>query len=285
MERLSQVAGHLGSDPAQLPPAAGHGASGHFGLPLRLGLAAGGSPSDIFDMAAPCVAAFSQAQFEADGFYVWDSVMLPACRRQLTAALQDIQRIQDEFVMDDRWSSGGVSAFDYAALGLSPPSKAFARDERQGMVGSSQGGGQQLAAGIEPLDEAERQACLTPHPVTGSPDPLLMRETKYRQRMPIGKWGGVMPEHFPAGYSDHVLDMVIHPQMLDLHRMMIGDELRYDHVVALNRKGGFAGQGWHSHGYVEDNEPPTARLPELGLVRTLAYPEVINAAINCGICP
>ena len=46
-------------------------------------------------------------------------------------------------VMDDRW--GDLSAFDYKALGLSPPEKTFTREQRQRMLASSQGGGQQLA--------------------------------------------------------------------------------------------------------------------------------------------
>ena len=232
----------------------------------------------IFDMSAPCVRAFDFSKFERDGFWVWDSVMQPACRRQLTAALQNVQRIQDELVMDNRWANSAA----FTELGLSPPRKLFTQAERQQMVGGCQISGA-LTAGIEALDEAERQLTLTPHPLTGARDPSLTPEPKYRQRLPMGKWGGVLPEHFPAGYDDRVLEMTTHPQMLALHRMMLGNDIRYDHVVALNRKGGFAGQAWHSHGYTEDNQGPTTRLPSLGLVRTLAYPEGFSARDDGGV--
>ena len=234
----------------------------------------------IFDMLAPCVRGFDRAKFERDGFWVWDKVMRPACRQHLTESLQNVQRIQDEIVMDNRWDT--LDADGFAALGLKPPTKFFTRTERQQMLGSSQVSGA-VATGVEPLDEFERQLTLTPHPLTGARDPMLIPEPKYRQRLPMGKWGGVLPEHFPSGYDDFVLEMTCHPQMLALHRMMLGDEIRYDHVVALNRRGGFGGQGWHSHGYAEDNHGPSTRLPALGLVRTLAYPEGFGAHNDGGV--
>ena len=83
-------------------------------------------------------------------------------------------------------------------------------------LGSSQGDYQVLAAGIEPVDAAGLRATLTPHPRTGRPDERLTPERKYRQRLPVGEWGGVWPEHFPCGYSPTILDMTVHPQMLAL---------------------------------------------------------------------
>ena len=270
MKRLSRMSRHLSvpsHDVAALPTTTAPAAAGR-------------DNDDIFDMTAPCVRGFSRSKFEADGFWVWDGLMLPHCREQLTAALQRVQRLQDELVMDETRSR--LKAADYATLGLTPPTRFYSKAERQEMLGSSQATGA-LAAGIEPTDEAERQATLTPHPRTGAHDVTLMPESKYRQRMPLGSWGGVLPEHFPSGYDERVLRMVTHPQMLALHRLMLGEDLRYDHVVALNRRGGFDGQGWHSHGYAEDNQVPTTRLPALGLVRSLAYPEGFSARNDGGI--
>lgn len=238
------------------------------------------APTSIFDMSRPCVTTFDREKFERDGFWVWDGVMRPRCRAALTTALQQVQEEQDAMVMDECWTE--LRTADYAAMGLTPPNRIFSRAQRLQMVGSSQISGA-LAEGIAPLSEKELLATFTPHPRTKLPDLSLIPEQKYRQRMPLGKFGGVWPEHFPAGYNGHILDMVIHPEMLALHRLMLGNDLRYDHCVALNRKGGFRGQQWHSHGYTEDNQAPASRLPTLGLVRTLAYPEGFAAENDGGI--
>jgi hypothetical protein len=94
---------------------------------------------------------------------------------------------------------------------------------------------------------------------------------------------GIWPENFPCGYEPHIMDMLVHPQMLELHRRMLGDDIRFDHNVALNRRGGYPGGGWHSHPYVEDEMGPTDRPPSLGLVRTLAYPEGFGAREDGGV--
>ena len=150
--------------------------------------------SGIFDMSAPCVRAFDRTKFERDGFWMWDNVMRPACRQQLTAALQNVQRIQDELVMDNRWANPAA----FTELGLSPPRELFTRAERQQMVGGCQISGA-LTDGVEPLDEAERQLTLTPHPLTGARDPSLTPEPKYRQRLPMGKWGACSLSTFRQG--------------------------------------------------------------------------------------
>ena len=228
------------------------------------------------------MAGFDRAQFEADGFWLWEGIMLPGCRERLTAALKDVQQQQDRLIMDPAWDEMGAA--DFAALGLSPPERRFTREERAEMLGRSQGDNQSLTQGIEPLDEAGRLATYTPHPRTNRPDAGLIPEHKYRQRMPVGDWGGVWPEHFPAGYNEHILDMVTHPQMLAIHRLTLGEELRYDHCVALNRRCGYEGGSWHSHGYTENNAAPAATLPALGMVMTLAcepHPTVPLPAAAC----
>ena len=86
-------------------------------------------------------------------------------------------------------------SYEHPQLVLTPLLVA-SRSEREQMVGSSQISGA-LTSGIEPLDEFEHQLTLTPHPLTGARDPMLIPEPKYRQRLPMGKWGGVLPAVVP----------------------------------------------------------------------------------------
>ena len=58
--------------------------------------------------------------------------------------------------------------------------------------------------------------------------------------------------------------MIAHPQMLALAHNVLGDNIRFDHCVTLNRPGGNQGVRWHSHEYAEDD-------PTLGFVRIFFY--------------
>ena len=42
-----------------------------------------------------------------------------------------------------------------------------------------------------------------------------------------------------------------HPQMIAIHKLLLGPEVRHDHHVLLGRKPGFPGQIWHSHAHHE----------------------------------
>jgi hypothetical protein len=42
-----------------------------------------------------------------------------------------------------------------------------------------------------------------------------------------------------------------HPQMLELARSVLGEDIRFDHMVALNRPGGNPPMGYHSHEYAD----------------------------------
>ena len=95
--------------------------------------------------------------------------------------------------------------------------------------------------------------------------------------------GAVSAEH------DTYLEATIgHPQMLALARAVLGEDIRYDHQVALIKHGGHAGQQWHTHQYasgalcrssgndaegiaaVEEN-PISIDDPELGFIRIFFY--------------
>ncbi|RKU28841.1 hypothetical protein C6497_08765 [Candidatus Poribacteria bacterium] len=75
---------------------------------------------------------------------------------------------------------------------------------------------------------------------------------------------GHEPNRFSAEYDSYLESLIGHPQMLKLAREVLGDEIRYDHCVSLNRPGGNGGIGWHSHGYSDDD-------PRYGFVRIFFY--------------
>lgn len=75
---------------------------------------------------------------------------------------------------------------------------------------------------------------------------------------------GYEPNRFSAEYDSYLESLIGHPQMLKLAREVLGEEIRYDHCVSLNRPSGNGGIGWHSHGYSEDD-------PRYGFVRIFFY--------------
>ena len=75
---------------------------------------------------------------------------------------------------------------------------------------------------------------------------------------------GHEPNRFSAEYDSYLESVIAHPQMLELARKILGDDIRYDHCVSLNRHGGNGGIGWHSHGYSDDD-------PSYGFVRIFFY--------------
>ena len=75
---------------------------------------------------------------------------------------------------------------------------------------------------------------------------------------------GHEPNRFAAEYDAYLESLIPHPQMLDLARRVLGEEIRFDHCVTLNRPGGNGGSHWHSHEYADDD-------PSLGFVRIFFY--------------
>ena len=75
---------------------------------------------------------------------------------------------------------------------------------------------------------------------------------------------GHKPSHFAAEYDSYLESLIPHPQMLDLAQRVLGEEIRFDHCVTLNRPGGHRGSHWHSHEYADDD-------PSLGFVRIFFY--------------
>ena len=123
--------------------------------------------------------------------------------------------------------------------------------------------------------QAEAQRLRQDAQAVGQLDEFQQRMQARRQYGP----GAVAAEH------DMFLEATIgHPQMLQLARAVLGQDIRYDHQVALIKHGGHHGQQWHTHQYASganctssgnDNEglsaiasdPVSADLPDLGFIR------------------
>ena len=75
---------------------------------------------------------------------------------------------------------------------------------------------------------------------------------------------GQEPSSFAAEYDSYLESLILHPQMCDLVRGILGEEIRFDHCVTLNRPGGNGGLHWHSHEYADDD-------PSLGFLRIFFY--------------
>ena len=73
-----------------------------------------------------------------------------------------------------------------------------------------------------------------------------------------------LPNHNAAEYDDYLESLIAHPQMLTLAHQVLGEDIRFDHCVTLNRPSGNQGVRWHSHEYAEDD-------PSLGFVRIFFY--------------
>jgi hypothetical protein len=73
-----------------------------------------------------------------------------------------------------------------------------------------------------------------------------------------------LPMRYAAEHDAYLASIIAHPQMLELARAVLGEEIRYDHCVNLSRKGGNRGEGWHTHPYAPDQL-------ELGFIRIFFY--------------
>ena len=99
----------------------------------------------------------------------------------------------------------------------------------------------------------------------------LQKSLSHIQTLARDGKAGHEPNRFSAEYDSYLENLIAHPQLLELARKVLGDEIRFDHCVSLNRPGGNRGIGWHSHGYAEDE-------PRLGFVRIFFYVNGFEAA-------
>ncbi|MBX3014384.1 MAG: hypothetical protein KF832_22875 [Caldilineaceae bacterium] len=73
-----------------------------------------------------------------------------------------------------------------------------------------------------------------------------------------------LPNRNAAEYNSYLESLIGHPQLLALAHSALGDTIRFDHCVTLNRPTGNQGVRWHSHEYAEDD-------PALGFLRIFFY--------------
>ena len=226
---------------------------------------------ELLDETAPAIRGFDRQLFEADGVYVWPSVLTPRASAALRAACQRVQRLNDEWISTD-WG-----ALDWPALQAAStpccPSGLYEYSLVDGM----------RAPGWTEADIEQGLGCTHALPKRY----VAFKDLGYRRpqwdhpRVPVLK--GFPPEMFAAGYDDTIMRCLTHPQMLKIHRWMLGSHVRFDHNTLLNRKAGWRGQGWHSHQYSEDDQGVTIRAPTYGQVRTLIYPDGFKKGTDAGL--
>lgn len=207
--------------------------------------------------------AFDRTTFEHDGFWVWEGILTDAGRKQFTASLQKLQHMNDCILMDTDWA-----AIDFESRGLAPPPP---EQITPGFLESCCGGSEQMPGFLRSEVRGYMHEC----GLLG-PGPELV--TRGYESL------GVMPEYFPAGYDDFIMDVTTaHPQMMALFKKLFGARFVLDHCLMLNRAAGSRGRRWHAHQYrdgqyeVEDpigtGKAVTPEFLQQQCIRTLCYPE------------
>lgn len=154
---------------------------------------------------------FNRAEFLRDGVAILPSVMTERGRQRWTAAVHEAQRRNDALI---RAAPSWPSSIAWTDLGREPPTETLSSEQIQAALGTSQS--------IAQADDSAGVRTLRQH--------------------------SVIPEYFPAGHVEDLMKIMVHPQMLEIHRTMLGsDEIRVDHNQLLNRRGGYGGGAWHSH--------------------------------------
>lgn len=210
--------------------------------------------------------AFDRESFERNGYWVWEGILTEEGRRQWAASLENLQRLNDEIIMDTDWA-----AIDFEGRGLEPPApEKITKD----FLAECCGGSEQMRFMSPKLRRYMYDTGLF------GPGPALVTRGYESQ--------GMMPEYFPGAYDDFILDITTeHPQMMKLLTLLLGDRFLLDHCLMLNRPPGASGRRWHAHQYregqyeVEDvigtGRAVTTEFLRQQCIRTLCYPEGATA--------
>ncbi len=153
----------------------------------------------------------SEATFLRDGVLVLPGVLNDRATARLTAAMRETQELNDAFVKSDwRWIPWSDIGAD-----CTPPA-VLSSEQQAAALGNSQA----IAVGA-------------PGSETGVP---LLRRCS------------IIPEYFPVGHHPELMSTLTHPDMLALHRELLGNKIvRFDHSQLFTRPPGFKGSPWHSH--------------------------------------
>ena len=194
-------------------------------------------------------AQFDHASFLRDGYAVLREVMTAKTVEAWTAALKYGQELNDRLLRSD-WSE-----IEWEVLGRTPPTKSLTVEEINNALGGSQKAPQ-------------------------SDDEVGVKTLRQHS---------VFAEYFPAGHVPYLMNVLTHPQMLQLQRMSLGsDDIYFDHNQLLTRPPGYPGGAWHSHkiGAGADN-CGVASLPEYqaqpNFNLTLCYPQGFEAEDDGGL--
>ncbi|MCH8292683.1 hypothetical protein IH992_16445 [Candidatus Poribacteria bacterium] len=194
-------------------------------------------------------AQFDDGCFLRDGGAVLREVMTPKAVEAWTEALKYGQQLNDRLLTSD-WGK-----IDWECLGRTPPTKSLTADEIDNALGGSQK--------VPQSDDEAGVKTLRQH--------------------------SVFAEYFPAGHVPFLMNVLTHPQMLQLQRMCLGsDEIYFDHNQLLTRLPGYPGGAWHSHriGGGADN-CGVASLSEYqaqpNFNLTLCYPQGFEAGDDGGL--
>ena len=192
---------------------------------------------------------FDPDKFLSEGYAILEGIMTDRAREAWVEAAQVGQQINDRLLQSD-WSR-----IDWQALGRSPPDKSLTSVEIENAIGGSQQ--------VPQSDDEAGVLTLRVH--------------------------SVFAEYFPAGHVPFLMDVLTHPQMLQLQRMCLGsDKIYFDHNQLLTRPGGYPGNSWHCHpiGAGRDN----CGVADLAEYRaqpntnlTICYPDGFKAGKDGGL--
>ena len=142
---------------------------------------------------------FDANAFLQDGYAVLEGVMTPGAVHAWTAALQRGQELNDRLLAAD-WG-----AVDWERLGRRPPTASVAVEDIRGALGASQ----------------------------------LVPQADDESGVKTLRQNSVFAEYFSAGHVAYLMNLLTHPQMLDLQRLCLGsDTVYFDHNQLLTRAPG-----------------------------------------------
>ncbi len=192
---------------------------------------------------------FDAEAFVVDGYAILRGVVTAASVGAWTAALQRGQQL------NDRLLAANWQTINWQRLGRTPPTATVATDDLHAALGGSQR--------VPQGDDSAGVLTLRQH--------------------------SLFAEYFSAGHVAYLMNLLTHPQMLDLQRLCLRtDSLYFDHNQMLTRAPGYTGGGWHSHrigGGFDDVGPVDIddyrRQPNINL--TLCYPQGFSADEDGGL--
>jgi hypothetical protein len=194
-------------------------------------------------------AQFDAEAFLLDGYTVFREVMTADVIDEWTTALRRGQQLNDALLTAD-WNM-----IDWLDLGRTPPEKFLTSAEIEATLGGSQ---------------------QTPRSTDDAGVQTLRQHSLFA-------------EFFPAGHVPFLMNVLTHPQFLELQRMCLSsDDIYFDHHQLLSRPGGYSGGRWHSHGIGGGRDDcGSATVPEYraqpNINLTLCYPRGFEAQGDGGL--